>query len=161
MIKKISWLAICGCLLCVLLVGCGSADESNIAATDEVEGMPLSEYLEKNYPLDSEEVIIQEDFGPSCKTITITDSEDIKALQESIQFSKWKKFEDGGYEEPVYYYVIFNDHTTVAMYKGHPQGFIGHGMPNEGGGIDKAVPACDIPEEFLQTTLHMVNKYSN
>ena len=156
----------------ILSFGCGMneppaepiTDDDFSATVDTVEGKSLAEYLQEEYPLESDRVEIYS-FLNAEPVAVITDKDDIKALQESVQFDKWIKYEHDQYEGIETVYVKFNDDTIIVTYDDIPYGILGTGpinvdMENMVMNVTNPEGHFDMSEEFLQTVQQMVEKYS-
>ena len=151
--KNLMFIVAVLCLCCGLLAGCGGAAQ-------EAEDDSLS----AKYPLESEKVVIYMIPGDgTVNSIEITDGADIKILQESVDFSSWQQVSaEDAYAGMTYYYINFNDSTTIAMYEDVPFGFIGSGIPDGNGNLSEgdSMGNMKMSESFLQTVLQMVDKYA-
>lgn len=148
--KKIMIVAMMFC--CVLLAACGGQ-------ADKAEN--TGEYLTENYSVAGDTVEI---YGlGSPEAIVITDSEDVKALQESVDFGSWKYIDPQSgetYQGIENIFVKFNDSTTVAMYTETPYGLLGQGVPDaELGNLENTDAYYTFPQEFHDITLQMMEKY--
>lgn len=134
------------------------------ATVDTVNGRPLAEYLQENYSLETEQVEIYS-FINAEPVAVITDKDDIKALRESVQFDKWIKYEHDQYEGIWDFFVKFNDDTVIVTYGDIPYGILGTEpidieMENMVMNVGNPEGYFDMSEEFLQTVLQMLEKYS-
>ncbi len=101
--------------------------------------------------------------SPTSEIIKITDTDDIKALQKTVSFDDWTYVDPQNGEvlagiESIF--VKFNDSTTIAMYNDVPYGLIGNGTPDENGALNNTDAYYTFPQEFLDTVLQMIDKYS-
>ena len=134
------------------------------ATVDTVDGKPLADYLQKKYPLESEQVKIY-CYGNPEPVAVITDESDINALQESVQFGNWIKYENDQYKGMWVLYIQFNENTIIATYNDIPYGILGTGpidvdMENMVMNVSNPEGYFDMSKEFLQTVNKMVEKYS-
>ena len=136
-----------------------SEDEWN-AEADEIDGQAVDKYLEEHYPLDGNEVVIYYNNSGATPIVT-TDEADVKALQNSVKYSEWIKYNHTQYDGIVSYYIQFNDKTTIATYDDIPYGMIGHETPGELGNLQNVEGHLRMNEEFLKTVQNMFAKYSN
>lgn len=135
--------------LSLLLYGCGcNSFESNQSDIATLNSDKITIYIDnREYENDMYEII------------NITNPDDIKILQNSVNFSKWKNAEND-YNGVDYFYIIFNDELTIAMYNTVPYARIGKGVPDVLGNLENSKGYFDVPPEFLQSVNYMVNKYS-
>ncbi len=125
-----------------------------------VNGVPLEQYLEENYPLESQEVQIFIDGESRVCVATITDPTDIQTLIDSVDFASWEKVPDEHrYEGMCYYYVHFNDDCVISLYEDIDYGKITKGtVENVYQGTDR-MGDFYMAEDLLPTVKVMVEKY--
>lgn len=145
-----------GCILILaILPGC-SENQVN-----ENGMIPGDNSLMEKYSLESESIEIY--MLGSQKPIIINDSQDIQLLQDTVSFDNWRYIDPKSgqtYEGIESIFVKFNDSTTIAMYNDIPYGLLGKGSPDELGNISNIDAYYTFPQEFLDTVLQMIEKYS-
>lgn len=138
-----------------ILSGCSDKQvNENDIVTD------INSLMEK-YSLESDSVRIY--MLHNSKPILITNTKDIELLQNAVQFINWKYINPKSgqtYDGNETIFVKFNDSTTVAMYDDIPYGLLGKGSPDELGNISNIDAYYTFPQEFLDTVLQMIEKYS-
>lgn len=111
--QKISKKLVLGCLLVVgilLLAGCNT--EKTWYA---------------DYSLKTDKITIWVNYEPTpFKSFDITDSKEIKAITDAVDFSSWVRPEGGiGYDGLNYYCLDFHNGTVIGMYRGEAYGNAG------------------------------------
>ena len=153
-------------LLCLwLLAGSGCGQEEVNPASSETEQPPADSPVETvdlaaAYPLDSQQVTIYLGEVSPYQKVIITDPAEIAALTDCVKFDQWEK------ADPVrqltglnYYYVQFNENTTIGLYQETAYGDVGSGAPDANGNLERLEANYFMPAELLQMVEQLVAKY--
>lgn len=139
-------------LFLVVLVGCSEHKEFENNVSHNAKS------LAEQYNIESSSIKIYR-LGFQ-EPIVISDEQDVQKLINDVDFDNWKYIDHEQYEGVESIFVKFNDSTTIAMYDDVPYGLIGQGSPDELGNLQNCDAYYTFPQEFLDTVLQMIEKYS-
>ena len=154
-LKKYSIFILAIILISSIIVGCSDKQ------SDGYNTIAYNNFLVEKYSLESNCIEIY--FLDNPEPIVITDTKDIDLLKKTVQFINWEYIDPRSgdtYQGIENIFVKFNDDTTVAMYDDIPYGLLGQGSPDELGNISNIDAYYTFPQEFLDTVLQMIEKYS-
>ena len=158
--KKLILFLLLSCLCCCALTACGENQTESNQPENNPEPQSTEAYLTEKYSLDSDEIKIYDNSEPPQIIATITDAEDILALQNSMDFAACQKATpENEYAGEESFFIQFNDKTTIAIYNDIAYGRLGKGTPDENGGLANSDAYYYMNQELLETVLQMIEKY--